>query len=87
MDFVIGGWEVSAVYSYYSGMFLTPLWTGPDPTGTAFSSSSTPANVTIRPDRLRDGNLPSDERSINGWFDASAFVRPAVGRFGSRQQE
>jgi hypothetical protein len=83
MDFLIGGWEISAVYSYYSGMFLTPLWTGPDPTGTAFTSSTTPANVTIRPDRLRDGNLPSDQRSINGWFDASAFAAPQPGRFGT----
>jgi hypothetical protein len=83
VDFVIGGWEISAVYSYYSGMFLTPLWTGPDPTGTAFTSSSTPANVTIRPDRLRDGNLPSDQRSIYGWFDAGAFAAPQPGRFGT----
>jgi hypothetical protein len=83
VDFVIGGWDISAVYSYYSGMFLTPLWTGPDPAGTAFSSSTTPANVTIRPDRLRDGNLPGDQRSINGWFDAAAFARPPVGRFGT----
>ena len=43
VDFIIGGWEVSGVYSYYSGMFLTPLWSGPDPTGTALS----------RPVRLR----------------------------------
>jgi hypothetical protein len=64
-------------------MFLTPLWTGPDPTGTVFTSSSTPAIVTIRPDRLRDGNLPSDQRSITGWFDASAFAPPQPGRFGT----
>jgi hypothetical protein len=83
VDFVIGGWELSAVYSYYSGMFLTPLWTGPDPTGTVFTSSSTAAIVTIRPDRLRDGNLPGDQRSISGWFDASAFAAPQPGRFGT----
>lgn len=83
VDFVIGGWEMSAVYSYYSGMFLTPLWTGPDPAGTAFSSSATPANVTIRPDRLRNGNLPGDQRSVYGWFDAGAFTAPQAGRFGT----
>jgi hypothetical protein len=83
VDFVIGGWEVNGVYSYYSGQFLTPLWTGPDPTGTAFTSSATPANVTIRPDHLRDANLPSDQRSVDAWFDASAFAAPPVGRFGT----
>jgi hypothetical protein len=83
VDFLIGGWDLSGVYSYYSGQFLTPLWTGPDPTGTVFTSSATPANVTIRPDHLRDANLPGDQRSIDGWFDASAFAPPAVGRFGT----
>jgi hypothetical protein len=83
VDFVIGGWDVSAVYSYYSGMFLTPLWSGPDPTGTAFTSSSTPANVTIRPDRLRNGNLPEAERSLTRWFDIGAFAAPQAGSFGT----
>jgi hypothetical protein len=27
-----------------------------------------------RPDRIRDGNLPSDERTIDRWFDTGAFV-------------
>lgn len=83
LDFLIGGWDLSGVYSYYSGQFLTPLWTGPDPAGVFFTSSSTPANVTIRPDHLRDANLPAGQRSLNGWFDASAFARPATGRFGT----
>ena len=60
---IAGGWDISMVYQYYSGQFLTPLWTGPDPTGTAFTSSGTPASVTIRPNQLHDPNLPSDERS------------------------
>jgi hypothetical protein len=83
MNLLVGGWEISGVYSYYSGQFLTPLWTGPDPTGTAFTTSRTPANVTIRPDRIADGNLPADQRSVNGWFDPSAFTAPALGRFGT----
>jgi hypothetical protein len=82
-DAAIGGWEISGIYSYYSGQFLTPLWTGPDPTGTAFTSSRTPANVTIRPDHLRDANLPDDQRSVNQWFDPGAFSAPPLGRFGS----
>ncbi len=79
----VGGWELSGIYSYYSGQFLTPLWTGPDPTGTAFTTSRTPANVTIRPDLLRDPNLPKEQRTVSRWFDASAFAPPPLGRFGS----
>jgi hypothetical protein len=34
-------------------------------------------------DRLEDGNLPDDQRSVERWFDTAAFRRPAVGTFGS----
>ena len=83
MRALVGGWEMSVVYSSYSGQFLTPQWTGPDTTGTAFSSSRTAAQVTIRPNQLRDPNLPGDRRSVNGWFDAGAFAPPSAGSFGS----
>jgi hypothetical protein len=36
-----------------------------------------------RPDRLRDGNLPSSERTIDRWFDVGAFVAPAQFTFGN----
>ena len=80
---VAGGWELSGVYSFYSGQFLTPMWTGPDPTGTAFTASRTPAQVTIRPNHLRDANLPTSQRSTSRWFDPAAFAPPTPGFFGS----
>ena len=76
---IVGGWDISGIYSYYSGQFLTALWTGPDPTGTAFTTSATRPNVTIRPDQLRDPNLPSDQQTVNRWFDAAAFAGAAGG--------
>jgi hypothetical protein len=82
-NLAIGGWEITGIYSLYSGQFLTPMWSGPDPTGTAQTSSRTPANVNRRPDQLRDPNLPSDQRSVNRWFDAGAFSAPQPGQFGS----
>ena len=82
-NLLVGGWDISGIYSYYSGQFLTPAWTGPDPTGTAFSGNATRPIVTIRPDHLRDANLPGDQRTLNRWFDASAFAAPPVGRFGN----
>ncbi|MFB3829196.1 MAG: carboxypeptidase regulatory-like domain-containing protein [Bryobacteraceae bacterium] len=80
---LVYGWELSAILSTYSGQFITPFWTGPDPTGTAYTSSRTPANVTRRPNQLRDANLPEDQRSTTRWFDATAFSAPAAGTFGS----
>ncbi len=80
---LFGGWEISSVLSYYSGRFITPLWTGPDPTGTAYTASRTPANVTIRPDLLRDPNISSDQQRVNRWFDTAAFAPPKAGSFGT----
>jgi Carboxypeptidase regulatory-like domain/TonB dependent receptor len=77
------GWEWNTVYSFFSGEYLTPTWSGPDPTGTAQTSSRTPANVTIRPDQLRNPNLPVDQRTTSRWFDVSAFGPPQPGQFGT----
>ncbi len=80
---LLQGWELSSIYSLYSGQFLTPQWTGPDPTGTAYTSSRTPAQVTIRPNHLRNANLPRDQRSTARWFDVGAFAPPDPGHFGT----
>jgi hypothetical protein len=81
LDAFVGSWELSGIFSYYSGQFLTPQWTGPDPTGTAFTNSTTPAQLTIRPNHLRDANL--DERTTSRWFDPTAFAPPTLGSFGT----
>jgi hypothetical protein len=78
---LVNGWQMGAVYTKERGNFLTPSWTGPDPTGTRQTSSRTPANVTIRPDMLRDPNIT--DPTVSRWFDASAFGAPAAGRFGN----
>ena len=80
-DALVGGWQISGITTLQTGPFLTPFFSGGDPSGTG-------ANVrgvqgTQRPDRLGDGNLdnPTPER----WFDRSAFVLPSdnIGRFGN----
>jgi hypothetical protein len=80
-NFVIGGWKLSPIYIYETGNFITPLWNGPDPTGTRFTAGRNRPVVTIRPDHLRDSRL--DNRGVNRWFDVSAFAAPPVGRFGN----
>jgi hypothetical protein len=78
-----GGWSLSLIYTYHSGRFLTPLWTGSDPTNTTYTTSATPASVTIRPNCISNPNLPSSARSINNWFNLAAFTAPTPGSFGS----
>jgi hypothetical protein len=36
-----------------------------------------------RPDVLRNPNLPRSERTVERWFDTSAFVRPQPFTFGN----
>jgi hypothetical protein len=40
------------------------------------------AGPAQRPDRIRDPNLPGDERTPDRWFDADAFALPAPFTFG-----
>lgn len=80
-NMLISGWQMGAVYTKESGHFLTPQWTGADPTNTRFTNNTTPANVTIRPDILRNPNLANP--TINNWFDVGAFTGPQAGSFGT----
>jgi hypothetical protein len=82
LNLLAGGWSMSAIYATRSGRFLTPLWTGPDPTGTAYTTSTSVPTATIRPNILRDGNLPSGQRAVTRWFDVDAFAAPGA-YFGS----
>jgi hypothetical protein len=78
---IFGGWQLSGIYIYETGGAITPLWTGPDPTGTRFTNARNRPTVTLRPDRLRDGRI--DDPTVNRWFDISAFAAPPIGRFGN----
>jgi hypothetical protein len=85
---VLGGWRTGWNVNLQTGQYFTPSFRGFDPSNTATFGG--------RPDRIADGNLPSDHRTINDWFDATAFAIPGcpsdnpvctdpanVGRFGN----
>ena len=74
---IFGGWQITGVLLLQTGQRFTPSFTGFDPSNTQ--------NVGGRPDRIGNGNLPKDERTLARWFDASAFATPRVngGRFGN----
>jgi hypothetical protein len=85
-NMVVGGWTVSFMHSHGSGAFLTPTWAGPDPVGIAQTTSATPAQVTIRPNILRDPNLDPSQRTMARFFDDTAFAPPVRGSFGTSAQ-
>jgi hypothetical protein len=77
LNYILGNWSIGGTYVAQTGMYFTPGFAGVDPSNTNIQSG--------RPDRIGDGNLPADERTLQRWFDTSAFVVPraGIGRFGN----
>src|SRR6185436_9068477 len=69
VEFALGGWRADWIVIMETGQFFTPSFSGSDPSNTNSSGG--------RPDRIRNGNLPSSERTLEHWFDAGAFTVPA----------
>jgi hypothetical protein len=64
---VLGGWQFSGGFTRSTGLPFTVTTSG----------GITNAGGADRPNRIGDGTLPSDRRSIDRWFDLSAFqVQP-----------
>lgn len=68
---VLGGWQLSGVYTFNSGQPLTPVWTG-----------ATLGNGTnARPNIVGNPALANPTASL--WFNLSAFTKPANYTFGN----
>jgi hypothetical protein len=73
-DTLAGGWKLSAIAIFESGAPFTVN----DQTDRA-NIGQGPAQ---RPNCLRDPNLPSDQRTVDRYFDTAAFTPAAFGTFG-----
>jgi hypothetical protein len=73
LDQVLGNWQISGALLLQTGQFLTPSFSGSDPSNTRTYGG--------RPDLVGNPNLSS--KSIDGWFNPAAFAIPPNGRFGS----
>jgi hypothetical protein len=69
-----GGWQANGIYVFESGRPFS-VYAGADVPNTA--------SATVRADRIADGRLDSSARSLQRWFDTSAFVRPALYTYGN----
>lgn len=73
LDLIAGGWQLNTIVSLYTGLYFT-----------ANSAVNTlNGSGTQRADRIGNGNLPSDRRTIQRWFDITAFRTPAQYVFGN----
>jgi hypothetical protein len=83
---VFGNWEVSGVLNFQTGQWLTPSFSGPDPSNTRSFGG--------RPDQI--GSWQTSNPTISRWFNPAAFKIPGcpnatpvctspadVGRFGN----
>ncbi|MBI3684736.1 MAG: TonB-dependent receptor [Acidobacteria bacterium] len=66
-------WQAGGIFTASSGVPMNP------------GLSPNPANTTgpVRPDRVGNGNLPRSERTVDRWYDPSAFAIPASFRYGN----
>lgn len=71
VDAIAGGWSVSTILTLQSGPYLTPVFTGGDPSGT-----NAPRRGTQRPDRLGAATGAVSNPTAAQWLDRSAFVCP-----------
>jgi hypothetical protein len=72
---IAGNWNVSGIWTVATGDHFTPTL------GTAVSNSA--GGGGDRPNRIADGNLPADQRTIDRWFDVGAFAPAAQYTFGN----
>ncbi|MDX1980057.1 MAG: carboxypeptidase regulatory-like domain-containing protein [Bryobacteraceae bacterium] len=72
---ILGGWSINGIWSMSTGEHFTP--------SLAAAVSNSAGGGGDRPNRLRDGNLAKDQRTIDRWFDLAAFAPAAQFSFGN----
>lgn len=72
-DGVLGGWQATSIVTAQSGA----------PFSVSLANPTANTGTFTRPNRICDGNLPSDQQSIHEWYDVSCFVNPPLYTFGN----
>jgi hypothetical protein len=71
---ILGGWQINGIDTFMTGTKFTP--------SSAQNTLGAGAGGQ-RPDRIGDGNLPSEQRTLQRWFDIAAFRTPGPFLFGN----
>ena len=75
MGHIIGGWALQSILTLQSGPYLTVI--------VPFDRLDVGSTNSSRPDLIRNPNLPDSERTVQRWFDTSAFATPAAFTYGN----
>jgi outer membrane receptor protein involved in Fe transport len=78
LGYIVGPWNVSGIWSMSTGEHFAATL--------AAAVSNSAGGGGARPNRLRDGNLESSDRTIDRWFDLGAFATPAQFTYGNSGQ-
>jgi hypothetical protein len=70
---VAGGWQMTSIITAQSG----------SPFSVFLATPTANTGTFTRPNRVCNGNLPTDQRSITEWFDLACFVNPPIYTFGN----
>jgi hypothetical protein len=73
VDWVLGGWQAGGIFTARSGQYFTPT----------INTDLANMGTTNYPNRIANGALTSDQRSIADWFNIAAFALPAQYTFGN----
>jgi hypothetical protein len=74
-SWILGNWDLGGVWTLSSGERFTATL--------ASGVSNSAGGGGDRPNRIADGNLPESERTIDRWFDTTAFVAQPQFTFGN----
>ncbi|MBL8211317.1 MAG: TonB-dependent receptor [Bryobacterales bacterium] len=72
---IIGNWNLTGIWTMSTGEKFTAT--------AAAAVSNSAGGGGDRPNRIANGNLPSGQRTIDRWFDLSAFVAAPQFTFGN----
>ena len=75
LRYVVGDWGIGGIFGWQSRAPFTVL----TQVNTVYSAAG-----AQRADILRNPNLNGSERTLDRWFDTSAFLNPATGMFGNQ---
>ena len=70
---LVGGWQLTSIATIQSGA----------PFSVSLSTPTANTGTFTRPDRVCDGNLPTDQQRLNAFYNVSCFKAPAQYTFGN----
>jgi hypothetical protein len=73
LDGIVGGWQLSSIFLVQSGPYLTPAFSGGDPSGTGSGNFIGRAQA---PDIV--GNPKVSNPTASNWFNAAAYTCPGT---------